>query len=77
MLKCVIGAGAARLAANKQCLDQQLNVVCFEKTNDIGVMKSSRDMLSFSDFVPPDYFPIFMPNKYVFNYFELMQTNSI
>ncbi|RWS20751.1 dimethylaniline monooxygenase [N-oxide-forming] 5-like protein [Leptotrombidium deliense] len=91
MLICVIGAGAAGLTAIKQCLDQQLDVVCFEKTNEIGglwrfreenidgvgsvakntIMKSSKDVLAYSNFVPPDSFPIFMPNKYVCNYFEL------
>ncbi len=33
---CVIGAGASGLAALKCCLDEGLNVICYEKTEDVG-----------------------------------------
>ncbi|RWS24930.1 hypothetical protein B4U80_04965, partial [Leptotrombidium deliense] len=33
---CIIGAGSAGLTAIKQCLDQNLDVVCFEKTDNFG-----------------------------------------
>ncbi|RWS24687.1 hypothetical protein B4U80_09456 [Leptotrombidium deliense] len=33
---CVVGAGSSGLTATKQCLDQYLDVVCFEKTDNLG-----------------------------------------
>ncbi|VDO63329.1 unnamed protein product [Onchocerca flexuosa] len=33
---CVIGAGASGLAATKTCLEYGFQVVCFEKSCDIG-----------------------------------------
>lgn len=33
---CVVGAGASGLTAAKTCLENGLQVVCFEKSCDIG-----------------------------------------
>lgn len=33
---CIIGAGASGLPAIKACLEEKLNVVCFERTSQIG-----------------------------------------
>ena len=32
----ILGAGASGLAATKACLEYGFDVVCFEKTNDLG-----------------------------------------
>ena len=39
---CVIGAGAAGLTAIKSCLEEGLEVVCYEKTSDIAGIWSFR-----------------------------------
>jgi len=36
MRVAVIGAGVSGLAAIKCCRDEELDVVCFEKRNDLG-----------------------------------------
>lgn len=33
---CVIGAGVSGLPAIKACLEENLNVVCYERTSEIG-----------------------------------------
>lgn len=33
---CIIGAGASGLVSIKNCLDENLVPVCYEKTSDIG-----------------------------------------
>lgn len=33
---CVIGAGVSGLCSIKSCLEENLDVVCYEKSNDIG-----------------------------------------
>lgn len=33
---CIIGAGVSGLPAIKSCLEENLNVICFEKTSQIG-----------------------------------------
>jgi dimethylaniline monooxygenase (N-oxide forming) len=33
---CVIGAGAAGLTSIKSCLEEDFNVICYEKTDNIG-----------------------------------------
>ena len=35
------------------------------------VINTSKEMMAFSDFPPPEDFPIFMPHKYVLKYFRL------
>ncbi|XP_054152421.1 dimethylaniline monooxygenase [N-oxide-forming] 2-like [Oppia nitens] len=40
---CVIGAGAAGLSAVKSCLEEGLQVVCYEKTSNIGGLWYYRD----------------------------------
>lgn len=36
MRVCVVGAGVSGLPAIKSCLEEKLEVVCFEKTSEIG-----------------------------------------
>lgn len=36
MRVCVVGAGASGLPAVKSCLEEGLEVVCYEKTTDVG-----------------------------------------
>lgn len=36
MRVCVVGAGASGLPAIKACIEEGLDVVCFEKSADIG-----------------------------------------
>lgn len=36
MRVCVVGAGVSGLPAIKSCLEEGLEVVCFEKTSDLG-----------------------------------------
>jgi len=42
----VIGAGASGLPAIKTCLEEGLNVVCFEKTDDIGGLWRFREQVT-------------------------------
>jgi len=43
MKVAVIGAGACGLPAIKCCLDEELDVVCFERENDIGGLWNFKD----------------------------------
>jgi len=43
----VVGAGVSGLAAIKCCRDEGLDVVCFEKRNDLG------GLWNYSEVVPP------------------------
>lgn len=36
MKVCVVGAGVSGLPTIKACLEQGINVVCYEKTADLG-----------------------------------------
>jgi len=47
MRVAVVGAGVSGLAAIKCCRDEGLDVVCFEKRNDIG------GLWNYSETVPP------------------------
>ncbi|KAL5017098.1 hypothetical protein ScPMuIL_006687 [Solemya velum] len=87
----VLGAGCSGLAAIKCCLDEGLEVVCFEQEGYVGglwnyneeprvgrgsvyetlCMNTSKEMISFSDFPPPEDFPAFMPHQYVVSYFKM------
>lgn len=40
---CVIGAGAAGLVAIKSCLEEELQVICYERTSDISGLWQYRD----------------------------------
>lgn len=35
------------------------------------VINTSKEMMAFSDFPPPEHFPMFMPHKYVLKYFRM------
>ncbi|XP_033747610.1 dimethylaniline monooxygenase [N-oxide-forming] 5-like [Pecten maximus] len=39
------------------------------------VMNTSKEMMAFSDFPPPEDFPVFLPHRYVNNYFQLYADN--
>ncbi|KAI6190474.1 hypothetical protein M3Y97_00122000 [Aphelenchoides bicaudatus] len=85
---CVVGAGVSGLPSIKACLDEGLEVVCYERSSDIGglwnyrpdlpseggtVMKStvvntSKEMMAFSDFPPPEHYPNFMHHSLVLEY---------
>ncbi|XP_055863035.1 flavin-containing monooxygenase 5 [Biomphalaria glabrata] len=87
----IIGAGSSGLAAIKCCLDEDLEPICFEKSNDIGglwnysdtcedgrpsiykslVINTSKDMMMFSDFPPPEEFPSFLTHAQVLAYFRM------
>uniref|UniRef100_A0A914CVN4 Flavin-containing monooxygenase n=1 Tax=Acrobeloides nanus TaxID=290746 RepID=A0A914CVN4_9BILA len=90
MKVCVIGAGVSGLPAIKSCIEAGLDVVCYEKSSDIGglwnyrpdqdvggtVMKStvvntSKEMMAYSDFPPPEDWPNFMHHSYVQKYLRL------
>uniref|UniRef100_A0AAF5PK86 Flavin-containing monooxygenase n=1 Tax=Wuchereria bancrofti TaxID=6293 RepID=A0AAF5PK86_WUCBA len=81
---CVVGAGASGLTA-KTCLENGLQVVCFEKFSDIDglwrykpTLSWYRDekhdnqsrMTAFSDFVPPPEMPNFMSHPQMLAYFR-------
>ena len=42
---CVIGAGASGIAAIKCCLDEDIEPVCYEQSNDIGGNTIVNDIL--------------------------------
>lgn len=42
-LICVIGAGASGLTSMKQCREENLDVICYEKSNFIGGLWKYRD----------------------------------
>uniref|UniRef100_A0A914XVF3 Flavin-containing monooxygenase n=1 Tax=Panagrolaimus superbus TaxID=310955 RepID=A0A914XVF3_9BILA len=86
---CVIGAGASGLPAIKSCLENGLEVVCFERTTDFGglwnyrpnqkeggtvmastVVNTSKEMMAYSDFPPPDKWPNFMHHSFVLEYMK-------
>ncbi|CAD5225267.1 unnamed protein product [Bursaphelenchus okinawaensis] len=87
---CVIGAGVSGLPSIKACVEEGLDVVCYERTSDIGglwnyrpdlpndggtVMKStvvntSKEMMSYSDFPPPEEYPNFMHHSLVMDYYR-------
>ncbi|TKR86926.1 hypothetical protein L596_011422 [Steinernema carpocapsae] len=97
---CIVGAGVSGLPAIKACLEEGLEVVCFEATSDLGglwnyrpersdgggtvmrstVVNTSKEMMAYSDFPPPDHYPNFMHHSLVLDYlrdyakkFDLLQ----
>ena len=42
---CIIGAGVSGLPAIKACLEEGLEVVCYEKTSDIGGLWNYRPQI--------------------------------
>lgn len=84
----VIGAGAAGITAVKTCLEYGYDVVCFEKSDNLGgvwyfkpgecegqgsvmrstVMNTSKEMVAFSDFIPPQEYGIYMHNRHTLSY---------
>lgn len=40
---CVIGSGGSGLTSIKHCIEEGLEVVCYEKSNDIGGLWRYRD----------------------------------
>lgn len=76
----IIGAGAAGLVAIKECLAQGLEPVCFEQNFAISfscpgpessVLKTSKEMMQFSDFPIPDEYPKFLSVKKCLEYLRL------
>ncbi|KAK0411603.1 hypothetical protein QR680_005739 [Steinernema hermaphroditum] len=85
---CVVGAGVSGLPAVKACLEEGLEVVCFEATSDLGglwnyrpertddggtvmrttVVNTSKEMMAYSDFPPPEDYPNFMHHSLVLDY---------
>ncbi|RWS18758.1 Flavin-binding monooxygenase-like protein, partial [Leptotrombidium deliense] len=35
-INCVIGAGAAGLKAIKQCVEKSFDVICYDRTDNLG-----------------------------------------
>ena len=80
----VIGAGLAGLVTIKSCLEEGLEVTCFEKTaaiggnwqfkeDDVSVFRnteltSSKYITAFSDFQMPEDFPYFIKHTQYFQY---------
>lgn len=87
----VIGSGASGLSCIKSCLEEDLEPVCFERSDDIGglwrfqenpeegrasiyksvIINTSKEMMCFSDYLIPDYYPNFMHNSQVLEYFRM------
>ncbi|KIH48515.1 hypothetical protein ANCDUO_21416 [Ancylostoma duodenale] len=86
MRVCVVGAGVSGLPAIKACLEEGVDVVCYEKSADLGglwnyrpgqkniggtvmattVVNTSKEMMAYSDFPPPEDWPNFMHHSKVF-----------
>ncbi|CAI4223297.1 unnamed protein product [Auanema sp. JU1783] len=91
MRVAIIGAGASGLPSIKSCLEEGLDVVCYEKTSEIGglwnyrpdnpdvsstvmettVVNTSKEMMAYSDFPPPEDFSNFMHHSYVNKYIRM------
>uniref|UniRef100_A0A8C5FX23 Flavin-containing monooxygenase n=1 Tax=Gadus morhua TaxID=8049 RepID=A0A8C5FX23_GADMO len=83
----VIGAGASGLVCIKTCLDEGLEPVCFESSDDIGglwrfeakrtsiyrslVTNTSKEMMCFSDFPMPADYPNYLHNAQLLQYYRL------
>ncbi|XP_067138879.1 dimethylaniline monooxygenase [N-oxide-forming] 2-like [Centruroides vittatus] len=83
----VIGAGVSGLTSIKSCLEEGLDVTCYEKSENYGglwryrdegvsvakntVMNTSKDIGAFSDFPPPKEFPQYMPHQTMIKYLEM------
>ncbi|VDO10989.1 unnamed protein product [Haemonchus placei] len=104
MRVCVVGAGVSGLPSIKACKEQGLDVVCYEKTSDLGglwnyrpnqkdtigktlsysghfqiggtvmastVVNTSKEIMAYSDFPPPEEWPNFMHHSKVNEYLHL------
>ncbi|VDM55954.1 unnamed protein product [Angiostrongylus costaricensis] len=91
MRVCVVGAAASGLPSIKACLENGIDVICYEKTSDIGglwnyrpdekniggtvmattVVNTSKEMMAYSDFPPPEDWPNFMHHSKVNEYLHL------
>ncbi|XGW01642.1 hypothetical protein V3C99_014063 [Haemonchus contortus] len=91
MRVCVVGAGVSGLPSIKACLEEGVEVLCYEKTADLGglwnyrpgqkniggtvmattVVNTSKEMMAYSDFPPPDEWPNFMHHTKVNEYLHL------
>ncbi|CAJ0889598.1 12475_t:CDS:2 [Entrophospora sp. SA101] len=75
----VIGAGSSGLTAIKQCLDDKLDVICFEKNPHIGGLwkyveiNGDEDPHSsvYKNFPIPYDWPTYLPNSMVAKYYEM------
>uniref|UniRef100_A0A8C2ZG00 Flavin-containing monooxygenase n=1 Tax=Cyclopterus lumpus TaxID=8103 RepID=A0A8C2ZG00_CYCLU len=83
----VIGAGNSGLVCIKTCVDEGLEPVCFESSDDIGglwrykperssiyrslVVNTSKEMMCYSDFPMPADYPNYMHNSQLLQYFRL------
>lgn len=83
----VIGAGVSGLTSVKSCLEENLDVICYEKSDNYGglwryreegvsvakntVMNTSKEVGAFSDFPPPKDFPHYMPHQTMIRYLEM------
>ncbi|ETN73901.1 Flavin-binding monooxygenase-like protein [Necator americanus] len=91
MRVCVVGAGVSGLPSIKACLEEGLDVICYEKTADLGglwnyrpgqkniggtvmattVVNTSKEMMAYSDFPPPEDWPNFMHHSKVNEYLHM------
>ncbi|RCN39655.1 putative dimethylaniline monooxygenase [N-oxide-forming] 5 [Ancylostoma caninum] len=91
MRVCVVGAGVSGLPAIKACLEEGVDVVCYEKSADLGglwnyrpgqkniggtvmattVVNTSKEMMAYSDFPPPEDWPNFMHHSKVNEYLHM------
>uniref|UniRef100_A0A0K0CT24 Flavin-containing monooxygenase n=1 Tax=Angiostrongylus cantonensis TaxID=6313 RepID=A0A0K0CT24_ANGCA len=91
MRVCVVGAAASGLPSIKACLENDIDIICYEKTSDIGglwnyrpdekniegtvmattVVNTSKEMMAYSDFPPPEDWPNFMHHSKVNEYLHL------
>jgi cation diffusion facilitator CzcD-associated flavoprotein CzcO len=77
---CVIGAGAAGLAATAVLREQGFDVVCFEKSERVGGhwhtdyeslhLITSRDVSGFDGYPMPDHFPVYPSRDQMRSYLE-------
>uniref|UniRef100_A0A452DSX0 Flavin-containing monooxygenase n=1 Tax=Capra hircus TaxID=9925 RepID=A0A452DSX0_CAPHI len=83
----VIGAGVSGLGAIKICLEEGLEPICFEESNDIGglwryevslnivyksvISNTSKEMMAYSDYPFPDHFPNYLHNSKIMEYLRM------
>jgi cation diffusion facilitator CzcD-associated flavoprotein CzcO len=77
---CVIGAGAAGLAATAVLREQGFDVVCLEKTQRVGGhwhtdyeslhLITSRDLTSFDGYPMPAHYPVYPSRDQMRSYLE-------
>uniref|UniRef100_A0A4W2GJX4 Flavin-containing monooxygenase n=1 Tax=Bos indicus x Bos taurus TaxID=30522 RepID=A0A4W2GJX4_BOBOX len=83
----VVGAGVSGLGAIKICLEEGLEPICFEESNDIGglwryevslnivyksvISNTSKEMMAYSDYPFPDHFPNYLHNSKIMEYLHM------